>query len=116
MLEVHLFVNYNHRLAKNTGVWQKPVKVFCEKSIGHIHAIYGKQYCMFLLVVNYMLHIIYISNTYNKCMYVFMYICKCIHVFSPKNCVSNSYSHATSVVSLIIINVCILKNINKDIK
>ena len=110
MSEVYLFISYNHRLAKNTGVWQKSVKVFCEKSIDHIHGTYSKQYCMFLLVVNYMLHILYIGNTYNKCMYVFMYVN--VYMFFPQITVCQTFT-PMPLVSLIIINVCILKNINK---
>ena len=46
-VEVYLFVNYNHRLAKDIRVWQKSVKPFCEKSIVHMYEIYSKEYCIF---------------------------------------------------------------------
>lgn len=64
--------NCNHRLARDTGVWQKSLNVFSENQ--ELYVIYNEHSVSLLLFVNCLLHILCISNIYNIALSIYMYL------------------------------------------
>lgn len=72
------------------SVWQNQLKHFVQ--INWLQEIYKKQYCIFLLVI-WVLHILYISNIYNKLS---------PYIFSIKLFFKHFFNHCTQYTKKII--------------
>lgn len=62
MIEIHSFINHNHRLAVDI---RGKINAFCENQLAIQN--YRKEYCIFIIIYNFVIHCL-ISKSHNKLM------------------------------------------------